>query len=86
LRIGVNGFAGRAMKRGLHFLQKFFYTQRNSGVMQLVEVPDDALEFRGNVIAQCVSDNNLMAGNDDLHKTSWFQFSFAARRKSTSRH
>jgi hypothetical protein len=35
--------------------------------MQMVEMADDAVEFAGDVIAQCGSEGNLMTADLNLH-------------------
>jgi hypothetical protein len=67
LHIGVDGFIADAVDGGFGLLQKFLHAQHDGDVIQMIEVPADALELGRDVIAQCVGDGDLMARDDDLH-------------------
>jgi hypothetical protein len=48
-------------------VQQLFQAQGDCNVMQMVEVPDNAGEFVGNVVAQGGSDGYLVTADLNLH-------------------
>ena len=55
------------MHGGFGFLEEFFHRKDHGGVVQVLEMSDDASELRFGVIAQGGGDDDLMATDGDLH-------------------